>query len=72
MIMQVYSSAGNYQLIDLESTVRMGFSPGIASSGPRNPPEKYDSARNNQLMEADLDRQDQKVRKILKVVTISG
>jgi hypothetical protein len=31
-----------------------------------------DSARNYQLMEADSDRQDQNVRKILKAVTISG
>jgi hypothetical protein len=49
-------SAGNYQLIDLESTVRMGFPPGITSSGTRNPPEEWDSAGNNQL----------------KAVTISG
>jgi hypothetical protein len=65
-------SAGNYQLIDVESTVRMGFPPGITTSWTRNPPEEYDSARNNQLMEADSDRQDQNVRKILKAVTISG
>jgi hypothetical protein len=50
----------------------MGFPPGITSSGTRNPPEEYDSAGNNQLMEADSDRQDQIVRKILKAVTISG
>jgi hypothetical protein len=50
----------------------MGFQPGITSSGTRNPPEEYDYARNNQLMEADSDRQDQNVRKILKAVTISG
>jgi hypothetical protein len=54
-------SARNYQLIDVESTVRMGFPPGITSSGTRNPPEEYDSAGNNQLMEADSDRQDQNV-----------
>jgi hypothetical protein len=65
-------SAGNYQLIDVESTVRMGFPPVITSSGTRNPPKEYDSAGNNQLMEADLDRQDQNVQKILKAVTITG
>jgi hypothetical protein len=31
-----------------------------------------DSAGNNQLIEADSDRQDQNQRKILKAVTISG
>jgi hypothetical protein len=56
----------------MESTVRMGFPPGITSSGTRNPPEEYDSAGNNQLKEAESDRHDQNVRKILKVVTISG
>jgi hypothetical protein len=50
----------------------MGFPPEITSSGTRNPLKEYDSAGNNQLMEADSDRQDQNVRKILKVVTISG
>jgi hypothetical protein len=56
----------------MESTVRMGFPLGISCSGTRNPPEEYDSARKNQLMEADSDRQDQNVRKILKAVTILG
>jgi hypothetical protein len=56
----------------VESTLRMGFPLGITSSGTRNPPEEYDSTGNNQLMEADSDRQDQNVRKILKAVTISG
>jgi hypothetical protein len=56
----------------VESTVRMGFPPGITTSGTRNHPEEWDSAGNNQLMEADSDRQDQNVRKILKAVTISG
>jgi hypothetical protein len=65
-------SAGNSQLIEVESTVRMGFPPGIANSGTRNPPEEYDSAGNNQLMEADSDRQDQNVQKILKAIKISG
>jgi hypothetical protein len=50
----------------------MGFSPRITSSGTRNPPEEYDSAGNNQLMEANSDRQDQNVQKILKAVTSSG
>jgi hypothetical protein len=36
-------SAGNYQLIDLESTIRMGFLPGITSLGTINPPKEYDS-----------------------------
>jgi hypothetical protein len=54
-------SAGNYQLIDVESTVRMGFLPGITTSGTRNQPKEYDSAGNNQLMEADSDQQDQNV-----------
>jgi hypothetical protein len=65
-------SAGNYQLIDVESSKSMGFLPGITSSGIRNPPEEYDSAGNIQLMEADSDRQDQNVQKIHKAVTISG
>jgi hypothetical protein len=50
----------------------MGFPAGITSSGTRNQPKEYDSAGNNQLMEADSDRQDQNVRKILKAETISG
>jgi hypothetical protein len=50
----------------------MGFPLGITTFGTRNPPGEYDSAGNNQLMEADSDRQDQNVRKILKAVTISG
>jgi hypothetical protein len=50
----------------------MGLPLGITSSGTRNPPEEYHSAGNNQLIEADSDRQDQNVRKILKAVTISG
>jgi hypothetical protein len=54
----------------VESTVKMGFLPGITSSGTRNPPEEWDSAGNNQLMEADSDRQDQNVQIILKEVTI--
>jgi hypothetical protein len=56
----------------VESIVRIGFLPGITTSGTRNPPEEWDSAGNNQLMEADSDRQYQNVRKILKAVTISG
>jgi hypothetical protein len=39
-------SAGNYQLIDVETIVRMGFPPGITSSGTRNPPEEGDSIGN--------------------------
>jgi hypothetical protein len=54
-------SAGNYQLIDEESAERMGFPPAITSSGTINPPEEYDSAGNNQLMEAHSDRHDQNV-----------
>jgi hypothetical protein len=68
-------SAGNYQLIEEESTGRISFAdcqhspsmgeilimPGIIRLGTRNPPEEYDSAGNNQLMEADSDRQDQNV-----------
>jgi hypothetical protein len=50
----------------------MGSPPGITSSGTRNPPKEYDSAGNMQIMEADSDRQDQNVRKILKAVTMSG
>jgi hypothetical protein len=50
----------------------MWFPRGITSSGTRNPSEEYDSAGNNQLMEAEADRQDQNVRKSLKAVTISG
>jgi hypothetical protein len=65
-------SARNYQLIDVESTVRMGFPPGITSSGPRNTPEELDLAGNNQLIEADSNRQEENVRNILKAITISG
>jgi hypothetical protein len=43
-------SAGNYELIDVESTVRMGFLPGITISGTRNPPEEGDSTGNYQLI----------------------
>jgi hypothetical protein len=32
--------AGNYQHIGVESTVRMGFLPGITSLGTRNPPKE--------------------------------
>jgi hypothetical protein len=39
-------SAGNYQLIDVESTIRMDFSPGITSSGTGNPPKEGDSTGN--------------------------
>jgi hypothetical protein len=46
----------------------MGFPLGITSSGTRNPTKEYDSA----VMEADSDRQDQNVQKILKAVIISG
>jgi hypothetical protein len=55
----------------MESTIRMGFLLGTTSSGSRNPPKEYDFAGNNHLMEADSDRQDQNVQKILKAVTIS-
>jgi hypothetical protein len=64
--------AGNYQLIDKESTGKMVFPPGITSYGTRNLPKEWDLTRDHQLMEADSDRQDQYVRKILKKVTISG
>jgi hypothetical protein len=59
-------SAGNYQLVDMESTLRMGFMQGITTAETRNPPEKYDSTCNNQLMEAESDRQDQNVRNFSK------
>jgi hypothetical protein len=48
------------------------FSSPLPNSGTRYPPEEYDSAGNNQLIEADSDRQDQNVLKIFKAVTISG
>jgi hypothetical protein len=38
----------------------------------RNPPQEWESAGNNQLMEADSDWQDQNAPKILKTITISG
>jgi hypothetical protein len=65
---------GNYQLIDEESTGKMVFPLGITSSGMKNSPEEWDTAGNNQLMEADSDRQDQNLLKILKTVseTMSG
>jgi hypothetical protein len=56
----------------MESAVRMDFLPGITTSGTRTPPEEWDSAGNNHLMEADSDQQYQNVRKILKAVTILG
>jgi hypothetical protein len=43
--------AGNYQLVDEESTQRMIISPEITSSGKRNPPEEWDSAKNFQLID---------------------
>jgi hypothetical protein len=49
-------SAGNYQLIDVESTVRMGFPPGITSSGTINPAEEGDSTGNYQLIDSDSGR----------------
>jgi hypothetical protein len=49
-------SAGNYQLIDVESTVRMGFLLGITSSETRNPPEEGDSTGNYQLIDSDSGR----------------
>jgi hypothetical protein len=50
----------------------MGFPPGIISSETRNPPEEWNSVGNNQLIEADSDRQAQNTQKILKTVTILG
>jgi hypothetical protein len=74
--------------MDEESTGGMVIPPRIISSSTKNlpeewiicrelsaqgnPPEKGDSAGNNQLMEADSYRQDQIERKILQTVTISG
>jgi hypothetical protein len=49
-------SAGNYQLIDLESTVRIGFPLGITSSGTRNPPDEGDSTGNYQPINTDSGR----------------
>jgi hypothetical protein len=49
-------TAGNYQLIDVESTVRMGFPPVITSSGTRNQPEEGDSTGNYQLIYSDSGR----------------
>jgi hypothetical protein len=49
-------SAGKYQLIDVESTVRMGFLLGITSSGTINPPEEGDSTGNYQLIYSDSGR----------------
>jgi hypothetical protein len=65
-------SAGNYQFIDVESTVRMGFLPGITSSGSINPPEEEDSTGNYQLIDSDSGRQDQNLPKILRTLTILG
>jgi hypothetical protein len=50
----------------------MVFLSEIISSGTRNPPEEWDSTGKNQLMEANSDRKDQNLQKILKTVTISG
>jgi hypothetical protein len=50
-------SAGNYQLIDVESTVvRMGFLLGMTSSGTINPPKEGDSTGNYQLIDSDSGR----------------
>jgi hypothetical protein len=49
-------SAGNYKLIDVESTIRMGFPPGITSSRTINPPEEGDSTGNYQLIDSDSGR----------------
>jgi hypothetical protein len=65
-------SAGNCQLIDVEYTVRMGFLPGITSSGTINPPEEGDSTGNYQLIDSDSGRQNQNSPKILPKVTIPG
>jgi hypothetical protein len=65
-------SGGNYQLIDVESTVRMGFPLGITISGTTDPPEEWDSAGKIQLMEADSYQQDHIVQKILKAETMAG
>jgi hypothetical protein len=45
---------------------------GITTSLAINPPEEWDSAWNNQLIESVSDRQDKNAQKILKTVTISG
>jgi hypothetical protein len=42
--------ARNYQLIDVDSTLRMGFPQGITSSGTRNPGQEGDSTGNYQLI----------------------
>jgi hypothetical protein len=62
-------SAGNYQLIDEECTGRISSADCQHSQSLGT---NSDSAGNYQLMEADSDREDQNVRKILKAVTISG
>jgi hypothetical protein len=49
-------SEGNYQLIDVESTVRMGFLPGITRSGTRNPLEEGNSTGSYQLIYSDSGR----------------
>jgi hypothetical protein len=49
-------SGGYYQLIDVESTLRMGLPPGITSSGTRNPPEEGDYTGNYQLIYSDSGR----------------
>jgi hypothetical protein len=54
----------------VESTVRMGFPPGIASSGTRNPPEEGDSTGNYQLIYSESGRLNQNSPKILRTVTI--
>jgi hypothetical protein len=40
----------------VESTVRMGFPPGITISGTINPPEEGDSTGNYQLIDSDSGR----------------
>jgi hypothetical protein len=44
-------SAGNYYLMDEESTGGIIIPPGITSSGTQNPPEECDSARNYHLID---------------------
>jgi hypothetical protein len=56
----------------LESHRKNGFPPGITSSWTRNPLEEWNSAGNQQIMDADSGGQDQNARKILQTVTIPG
>jgi hypothetical protein len=65
-------STKNHQLIDEESTGRMGFPPGITSSGMRNPHKEGDSSVITNSWKLIQTGKIKMCKKIFKKVTISG